>query len=154
MRQKAKRAPGRIYLDHNASTPLAPEVASVMSACLEETFGNPSSSHFAGEAAKKAVEHARLKVAELIGASPEEIIFTSGGTEANNMAILGTARRFKSGHIITSCTEHPSVLNPLKHLEDTGFEVTYLPVDRYGLVNPRDVASNIKNNTILITIMH
>ena len=154
MRQKAKKAREIIYLDNNASTPLAPEVASVMAACLQETFGNPSSSHFFGEAAKKTVEHARGNIADLIGASPEEIVFTSGGTEANNMAIMGTARRFKSGHIITSCTEHPSVLNPLKHLEGSGFEVTRLPVDRYGRVNPRDLEMNIKNNTILITIMH
>ncbi len=154
MRRKAEKTPGIIYLDNNASTPLGPGIVPVMAACLEETFGNPSSSHFAGETAKKVVEHARVKVADLIGASPEEIIFTSGGTEANNMAILGTARRFKSGRIITSCTEHPSVLNPLKHLEGAGFEITYLPVDRYGLVNPRDVDMNIKSDTILITIMH
>ncbi len=143
-----------LYLDNNASTPLAPEVAGAMAACLKKNFGNPSSSHFFGEAAKKAVEDGREKVANLIGASPEEIIFTSGGTEANNMAILGTAQRFKSGHIITSCTEHPSVINPLKHLEGAGFEVTYLPVDSRGLVNPGDVAMNIRSDTILITIMH
>ncbi len=143
-----------IYLDNNATTPLAPAVVNAMSKCLKETFGNPSSTHAYGVKAKQTVERARKNVAELIGAAPEEIIFTSGGTESNNMSILGTTAKFKSGHIISSCIEHPSVENPLKHLESIGFKVTYLPVDKYGFVNPEDVDRSIKKNTVLITVMH
>jgi cysteine desulfurase len=143
-----------IYLDNNASTPLSPEVADTMTACLRSNFGNPSSAHPYGEAARTAVENARKQVAGLIHANPEEILFTSGGTEANNLALLGTASRFKAGHIISSCIEHPSVMNPLKHLEGLGFTVTYLPVDKYGIVGPDAVRAHIKKNTILITIMH
>ncbi len=143
-----------IYLDNNATTPLAAAVVTVMSKCLKDNFGNPSSTHPYGVKAKLAVERARKHVAELIGASQEEIVFTSGGTESNNMSIVGAAAKFKSGHIISSCTEHPSVENPLKHLERIGFKVTYLPVDKYGFVNPEDVDRSIKKNTVLITIMH
>ncbi len=154
MSKKIKIKSTLIYLDNNATTPLAPDVAAAMDRCLRENFGNPSSSHPYGEAARKAVGDARKQVANLINAKTEEIILTSGGTEANNMAILGTALRFKSGHIISSCIEHPSVMNPLKNLESLGYTVIYLPVDKYGLVNKEDVLNNIRRDTILITIMH
>ncbi len=143
-----------IYLDNNASTPLATEVANAICKSLKDNFANPSSSHNPGEKAGRAIQKAREQVSNLVGAEPDEIIFTSGGTEANNMAILGTALKYKTGHIISSAIEHPSVMNPLKHLEDLGYKVTYLPVDRYGIVNPLDIEKNIKKSTILITIMH
>jgi cysteine desulfurase len=143
-----------IYLDNNATTPVAPEVANAMDNCLRENFGNPSSSHSYGVKAKKAVETARKQVAGLVGAKTEEIIFTSGGTEANNMALIGTAIKYKSGHIIASCIEHPSVMNPLKYLESLGFRVTYIPVNKHGRVAASDVLRNINEKTILITIMH
>ncbi|RJQ51891.1 MAG: cysteine desulfurase [Nitrospiraceae bacterium] len=143
-----------IYLDNNATTPLAAEVIRAMDKCLRTNFGNPSSGHSFGITARKTVEHAREKVAGLIGASPDEIIFTSGGTEANNMAIFGTAKRFGSGHIITSSIEHPSVLKPLKYLEQHGFSVTYLPVDKYGFISPASLSRHIRKDTILITVMH
>ncbi len=149
-----KKRSGIIYLDNNATTPVAREVARVMTESLRTNFGNPSSSHYYGKRAKAAVERGRKQVANLINAKPEEIFFMSGGTEANNLAIIGTARRFKSGHIISSCIEHPSVTNPLKHLEGRGFSVTWLPVDKYGIVNAEDVEKSIRKNTILITIMH
>ena len=143
-----------IYLDNNATTPLAPQVANAISKCLRENYGNPSSSHAFGIRAKKAVENARKQTAELVGAAAGDITFTSGGTEANNMAIIGTALRFRQGHIISSCIEHPSVLNPLKYLESIGYKVTYLPVDKYGLVDPSMVDKCLQKNTVLITIMH
>jgi len=143
-----------IYLDNNATTPPAAGVADAVCVCLKENFGNPSSSHHPGEKARNAVEHARTLTAKLIGAKTGEIIFTSGGTEANNLAITGTASHFRSGHIITSATEHPSVLNPLKHLGVPGFSVTHLPVDRYGFIDPDDVSGNIRKDTVLITVMH
>jgi cysteine desulfurase len=143
-----------IYLDNNATTPVAAEVAAEMHACLRICFGNPSSSHAPGLAARAAVDKARGQVAGLIGAKPDEIIFTSGGTEANNMAIMGTALRFKKGHIITSCIEHPSVINPLRHLENLGYRVTYLPVDEYGIVDPASVERHMRRGTVLITLMH
>ncbi len=143
-----------IYLDNNATTRPAAEVSSIISRCLKETFGNPSSGHPFGINAREAVDRARKEVADLIGARPDEIIFTSGGTEANNMAILGTALKHNSGHIITSAIEHPSIMNPLRHLEALGYNVTYLPVDRYGMVDPADVIKSIKKRTVLITIMH
>ncbi len=143
-----------VYLDNNATTPLDGKVIKEMLKCLEENFGNPSSGHLFGKKAEKAVEDARKQVSALIGAKPEEIVFTSGGTEANNLAIIGTAMRFKSGHIITSSIEHPSVLKPLKYLEHLGFEVTYLPVDKYGFVHPDVLKKYIRKNTIFVTIMH
>ena len=143
-----------IYLDNNATTPLASEVINAIDKCLRENFGNPSSAHSYGAKARKAVEKARKQVADLIGASPDEIVFTSGGTEANNLAIFGTVRRFKSGHIITSCIEHPAVLKPLKYLEHHGFSVTYVPVDKYGFVSADSLVQHLRKNTILVTIMH
>lgn len=143
-----------VYLDNNATTPVDPQVINIMTKCLKEYYGNPSSGHKTGLKARRIIDNARKHVAELIGATPEEIIFTSGGTEANNMAILGSALRFTSGNIISSCIEHPSVTNPLKYLESLNFRVTYLPVDRHGIVNPDDVIRNITKKTRLITIMH
>jgi cysteine desulfurase len=143
-----------IYLDHNATTPLAHEVARAMCTCLRTNFGNPSSSHAWGTRAKEAVEAARSQVASLIGAKKEEIYFTSGGTEANNMALLGTALRFRRGHIITSSIEHPSVVKPLTHLEGLGYKVTYLPVDASGIIDPELLRKSIRKETVLITVMH
>jgi cysteine desulfurase len=143
-----------IYLDNNATTPLTPPVAGAMSECLKHNYGNPSSTHTIGNKARLAVEKARRQAAGLINAKQSEVTFTSGGTEANNMAILGTALRFGSGHIISSCIEHPSVANPLNHLEGLGFGVTCIPVDRHGRINADDIKKNITRNTILITVMH
>ena len=143
-----------IYLDNNATTLPAADVSSIISKCLKENFGNPSSGHPFGSKAREAVDRARKEAADLIGAGQNEMIFTSGGTEANNMAILGTALKHQSGHIITSSIEHPSVMNPLKHLEALGYKITYLGVDKYGMVDPADVLKNINKKTILITIMH
>lgn len=142
-----------IYLDHNATTPIDAEVKEAMSDTFQ-LFGNPSSSHSIGRTAKAAVDSARKQVADLISCDPSEIIFTSGGTESNNLAIIGTAYRHQKGHIITSVIEHPAVLNPVKWLEMKGFDVTYLPVDSDGIVNPDDVKRAIRKDTILITIMH
>ncbi len=143
-----------IYLDNNATTPVAAEVVRAMERCLSTNFGNPSSSHAYGKKAKNAVEKSRTLIADLIGAEKDEIIFTSGGTEANNMAILGTALKFKSGHIIASCIEHPSVMNPIKHLEGLGYRVTYLPVNKYGIVRSKDLLNTLKEDTRLIALMH
>lgn len=145
-----------VYLDHAATTPLHPEVYSLMCRFMKDTFGNPSSIHSFGREARKWVEEARQQVAGLIKASPEEIYFTSGGTEADNLAILGTvaARHKKGNHIITSSIEHHAVLDICKYLEKNGCEVTFLPVDQYGMVDPDDVRKAIRRDTILISIMH
>jgi len=149
-----KRKP--IYLDYNATTPIDLEVIDAMAPFLKEHFGNPSSSHCFGRKAKEAVEKARGQVADFLNCNTDEIIFTSGGTESNNYAIKGIAftLRNKGNHIITSKIEHPSVLESCKFIESAGFEVTYLPVDEFGLINLSDVEKAIKPNTILITIMH
>jgi len=146
----------RVYLDHSATTPLRPEVVEAMQVALTEQFGNPSSIHSFGRAAKKLIEEAREQVALLIGAKPEEIVFTSGGTEADNMAVIGTAlaNQKKGKHIITSSIEHHALLDSCHWLEKNGFEVTYLPVDRDGLVRVEDVLAAIRDDTILISIMH
>ena len=145
-----------IYLDYNATTPIDPEVAETMKPFLDELFGNPSSSHWYGSLTKKAVNLARSQVASLIGCTPEEIIFTSGGTESNNYAIKGAAyaNKHKGNHIITSSIEHPAVIEVCRYLAANGFNITYLPVDAYGLVNPKDVERAITPQTILISIMH
>ncbi len=146
----------RIYLDHNASTPIAPEVADAMRPFLSGHFGNPSSRHWAGISAKEAVENARKQVAGLLGCNPSEVVFTSGGTEANNHAIKGVyfANRGRGSHIITSSVEHPAVIEPCRFLESLGASVTYLPVDGYGRVDPGAVRKAITPRTILISIMH
>jgi len=145
-----------IYLDYNASTPVAPEVVEAMLPYLSSHYGNPSSPHWAGLPAKQAVEHARGQIAALLGCSTQEIVFTSGGTESNNHAIKGTffSLRHKGNHIITTQIEHPATLNPCHFLETLGAEVTYLPVDGSGMVNPDDVASAMTDKTILVSVMH
>ncbi len=146
----------KIYLDHNATTPTHPEVVKAMLPYYNEVYGNPSSIHQFGQEARKVVDEAREKVANFIGAKIEEIVFTSGGTEADNFAIKGIAYRNekKGRHIITSSIEHHAVLNTCKYLEGKGFKVTFLPVDKYGTVNPDDVKKAITGETILITILH
>jgi len=148
--------PKPIYLDYNATTPHDPQVIEAMRPFLEEEFGNPSSSHLYGNAPHKAVMQARRQVASLLNCRPEEILFTSGGTKSNNHAIKGVAEAYqaKGNHIITSRIEHPAVLEVCAYLESQGREVTYLPVDDQGLVSAVAVADAIKQNTILITIMH
>lgn len=145
-----------VYLDYNASTPVDPKVVEVMLPYIVDNFGNPSSNHYYGIAAKQAIEKARKQVAEMLGCKNEEIIFTSGGTESNNFAIKGVAEayRYKGNHIITSSIEHPAVSEVCKYLEENGFKITYLPVDEYGIVNPSDVKNAITSDTILISIMH
>jgi len=145
-----------IYLDYNATTPIDKEVAQAMQPYLTEYFGNPSSAHAYGAITKRAVEKAREQIADLINCKPSEIIFTSGGTESNNYAIKGTANYLKmnGNHIITSSIEHPAVTEVCKYLEQQGFEITYLPVDQYGMISLNELENAIKPSTILITIMH
>jgi len=145
-----------IYLDYNATTPIDPAVAEEMLPYLREKFGNPSSGHFFGVEARKGLENARLQTARMLGCKPEEIIFTSGGTESNNMAILGAAmaNKSKGNHIITSSIEHPAVMEVCLHLENLGYEITHLEVDRYGRVSPADLERALRPETILVTIMH
>jgi len=140
-----------IYLDYNASTPVDPVVAAAMRPFLDEAFGNPSSGHWASAPAKAALDRAREQVAALLGAAPDEIVFTSGGSEANNLAIKGTYFAAKRGraHIITSTIEHPAVLAPCRFIERLGGSVTYLPVDRAGLIGPEDVRRAITPQTLL-----
>lgn len=146
----------RIYMDHSATTPVDQQVAEAMMTVLTAGFGNPSSIHSFGQDAHRVVETARKQVAALIGATSEEIVFTSGGTEANNMALLGTARTYSSRgrHIITSSIEHHAVLDTCQHLQSEGYEVTYLPVDRFGQVDVSEVEKSIRPDTILVSIMH
>ena len=145
-----------IYLDYNATTPHDPEVIEAMRLFLETEFGNPSSSHWYGIKPKQAVETARRQVAGILNCRPTEVFFTSGGTESNNHAIRGVARRFreKGNHIITSNFEHPAVFEVCRYLEADGFETTYLPVSEDGLVDPADVERVLRPTTILITVMH
>src|SRR4030043_178046 len=146
-----------IYLDYNATTHIDPVVREVMLPYLGEYFGNPSTPHAYGQPVKEAVEHARQQTASLIGAVPEEVVFTSGGSESDNHAIIGTAlaSSYKGKHIITMSIEHPAVLNTCRYLEERlSFKVTYLPVDKYGMVDPEDIRRAITDETILITIMH
>lgn len=145
-----------IYLDYNATTLIDPEVAAAMRPFLEEYFGNPSSSHWYGMQTRQAVEKARGQVAGLLNCKPDEIIFTSGGSESNNYAIKGIAfeNRKNGNHIITSAIEHPAVTEVCKYLEGEGFRITYLPVDEFGMVNPADVEDAVTPETVLITIMH
>lgn len=145
-----------IYLDYNGTTPHHPEVIAAMRPFLERDFGNPSSNHWYGIAPKRAVTKARTQVAALLNCDPREIVFTSGGTESNNYAIIGTAiaNRDRGDHLITCMVEHPAVLEVCRNLEDRGFEVTYLPVDEFGMVSPADVKQAITPRTTLITIMH
>ncbi len=146
-----------IYLDHNATTPLAPEVRAAMLPFMESEFGNPSSGYALGRRAKEAVERARTQVAALLNAEPDEVIFTSGGTESNNHVIKGVADHFAGNrrHMITTKIEHPAVLEPMIHLMTArGWDVTFLPVDGDGQVDPSDVSRSITPATVLISVMH
>ncbi|MFQ5949279.1 MAG: cysteine desulfurase family protein [Nitrospiria bacterium] len=147
---------GKIYLDHIAATPLLPAAREAMLPYMAETFGNPQSRHGYGKVPRKAVGQAREAIAGLIGCEAREIVFTASGSEANNLAIKGVAaaRRKKGRHIITSSIEHFSVAHPLKHLEREGYELTWLPVDRKGRVSLKDVTGAIREETILVSIMH
>ncbi|MEH7417936.1 cysteine desulfurase family protein [Neobacillus drentensis] len=146
----------KIYLDYNASTPLAPEVVDTMQPLLTDFYGNPSALHWAGKPVNEILQNAREQVADLIGSSAREIIFTSGGSEANNMALKGVyfKNRHRGCHIITSNIEHPAIMNPSKFLEQVGAKVTYIGVDCYGRVLPEEIEKAITDETILISIMH
>lgn len=143
----------KVYLDNNATTPMDPSVLEAMLPYLKDDFGNPSSVHQFGRKVRVAVEEAREKVAGIIGADPLEVVFTSCGSESNNMALKGVYKKEKN-HIITSQIEHPCILETCHFLEKHGYEVTYVSVDKYGMVDPEEVKDSIKENTLLITIMH
>jgi cysteine desulfurase len=144
-----------IYLDYNATTPLMPEVVEAMLPYLREHFGNPSSGHMYGQRTRQAVDSAREQVASLIGASAEEIVFTSGGTEANNLAILGATEKLQQKkHVITSVIEHPATAEPCRFLEHRGWAVSWLSVDETGRINAEDVTQSIDERTALVTVMH
>lgn len=145
-----------IYLDHAATTPLREEVLAAMLPYLTEHFGNPSSLHGSGRRARQGLDEARESVAAILGAKPREIVFTGGGSEADNLAIKGAAwaASGRGRHIVTSSVEHKAVLNTCAILERSGFEITYLPVDRYGRVDPAEVAAAIKEHTTLVSIMY
>jgi cysteine desulfurase len=146
----------RVYLDYNASTPIDPVVAAVMRPFLEGYYGNPSSGHWASIEAKAALEVARSQVAALLGCHDDEIVFTSGGSEANNLALKGvfSALRDKGNHIITTSIEHPAIIEPCRFLESLGARVTYLPVDGTGRIDPSNLRQAITSRTILISVMH
>jgi cysteine desulfurase len=146
----------RVYLDHNATTPVREEVLAAMLPYFSERFGNASSVHSLGREARRALEEARETIARAIGAEPSEVLFTGSGTEADNTAIKGVAlaQREKGRHIITSKVEHKAVLETCKFLEKQGFRVTYLPVDRTGMVSPESVEEAIEEDTILVSVMH
>jgi cysteine desulfurase len=146
----------KVYLDNAATTPVLPGVLEAMLAYLKDSYGNPQSIHDWGDEVREALESARGMVAALIEASPEEIIFTSSGTESNNMAIKGLAmaHQSKGKHIVISAIEHFSVLHSARTLEKAGFELSIVPVDKYGLVDPGEVARSIRKDTILVSIMH
>ncbi|MEM3408600.1 MAG: cysteine desulfurase NifS [Candidatus Micrarchaeia archaeon] len=146
----------RIYLDYAATTPVRDEVIQEMLPYFNKNFGNASSLHMDGRIAADALKRAREKIANIINASPEEIVFTSGGTESDNLAIKGIAyaNKDKGNHIITSSIEHHAVLNTVKELEKEGFKVTFIPVNKFGEVDPKDVENAITDKTILISIMH
>jgi cysteine desulfurase len=145
-----------IYLDYNATTPIAKEVADAIMPFVLEDFGNPSSAHPMGIKAKEALEKARKQIAHLLGCETNEIIFTSGGTESNNMVLksLAWTLRSKGAHIVTTRIEHPAIINTALFLMETGCDVTFLPVDSYGHVDPEEVKKAIRRDTILITVMH
>ncbi len=148
----------RVYLDHAATTPVHPDVAAAMQRALAEGWGNPSSAHAFGREARRLVEDAREEVAALIGARPQEVVFTSGGTEADNLAILGVARlareKGRGDHVVTSLVEHHAVLHACEYLEKReGFRVTYLPVDGHGMVDPDDLRRALTDRTVLVSVM-
>ncbi len=145
-----------IYLDYNATTPIDPEVAEAMLPYVHGLYGNPSSGHFFGRSARAGVDHARAQVASLLGCDTDNLIFTSGGTEANNHAIKGVAEAHcqRGNHVITTAVEHPAVIEVCRYLEGHGFRVTYLPVDEFGMVHPQQVEDAITPETVLVSIMH
>jgi cysteine desulfurase len=146
-----------LYLDYNATTPLAPSVREAMLPFLGEHYGNPSSRHSLGRAAQEAVEDARGQVASLLGADPDQVVFTGGGTESNNLAILGVALRdgrSSGGHIVISAIEHPSVAQPTRFLERLGFDVSIVPVTGQGMVQPAAVQRAMRGDTLLVSVMH
>ncbi|MFA0748181.1 cysteine desulfurase NifS [Fervidibacter sp.] len=146
----------RIYLDYAATTPLDPRVLEAMMPYMTEHFGNPNSIHSFGREARRAIDEAREKIAQLLNCQPSEIVFTSGGTESDNLALRGVAEayRHKGNHIVTTAIEHHAVLRTCKALEDMGFFVTYLPVDEHGLISPEQVAEAVNERTILVSVMH
>jgi len=146
----------KVYLDHNATTPVHPEVRKAVEPYLDDQFGNPSSIHWAGRDVRKGVEDARQEIASFFGCQPLELVFTSSGTESDNLAIKGIAyRKGNAGkHIITSQVEHPAVINTCRFLERQGFRVTYVPVNRYGIVEPDSVRDALAEDTILVSVMH
>lgn len=146
----------RIYMDHAGTTPMYPDVLKAMEPFFREHFGNPSSIHFSGREAEKALSDSRKKIAEFLGVSNEEIIFTSGGTESDNLALKGVAfaNKDKGKHIITSEIEHKAILQTCEWLEKQGFSITYLPVDKYGIVSLEELEKSIRDDTILVSIMH
>lgn len=148
--------PDLLYFDHAATTPVHPRVVAAMTPYLTQVFGNPSSVHGAGREARKALEQARDTIADFMDADPQSLIFTSGGTEADNMAIIGAAMaaQDRGRHVITSQIEHHAVLHACEFLEQAGFEVTYLPVDQTGMVRPEDVKQAVRPDTVLVSIMY
>jgi cysteine desulfurase len=144
----------RVYLDHNASTPVHPEVVAEMGPYFSEVYGNPSSVHGFGRDARAAVDLARERIGGFLGVRPDQIVFTSGGTESDNFGVKGLAMARGRGHIITSRIEHHAVLRTVQTLEEQGFAATYLPVDEYGRIDPDDVEKAIRPDTIAISIMH
>ena len=152
-----KEGNGMIYLDHAATTPVHPEVAEAMRPFLGEKYGNPSSLHRYGRVARAAVDEARETIAESLGAEPGEIVFTSGGTEADNLALVGVAwaarERGKGNHIVTSTIEHPAVLETCAFLEKIGFRITYVPVNRYGELDIDALEAALTDDTVLVSVM-
>ena len=144
----------RIYLDHNATTPVRPEVRDRMLPFFGELFGNPSSAHSFGQEVKVQFEEARQRIADQLGASPAQIVITSGGTESDNYAIKGTAFAAGEGHIITALTEHPAVLQTVSWLAKKGYDASYIPVGSSGVIDPDDVKKALRPDTILVSIMH
>ncbi|MBT3228936.1 MAG: cysteine desulfurase [Candidatus Marinimicrobia bacterium] len=147
---------GKIYLDYNATTPIDPMVQEAMEPFYRSHFGNPSSNHSLGRYNRQAIDFAREQVASLLGTQPEEVIFTSGGSESNNMALKGIASRaaVKGQHIIVSKVEHPAILNVVQYLQHQGFRISFLPVDSQGVVQPDDLDEIITSKTILVSVMH
>ena len=145
-----------VYLDYNATTPVDPRVADAIQPYLHEHFGNPSSGHIYGQRAHEAVNRAREHLAALLGCQATEVIFTGCTTEANNLAIRGVARalRDRGRHVVTSAVEHPSVARPFQRLKEDGWDVTVLPVDKHGRINPRQLAAALRENTVLVSVMH
>ncbi len=145
-----------LYFDHNATTFVAPQVAETMTAALRQVFGNPSSTHGEGQLARQQLENSRRSIAEFIHASSPEIVFTSGGTEANNLAILGLVRNLpgEHRHVVTTTIEHPCVLEACRQLEREGVEVSYVPVDRSGIVDPERIGEHLRPATVLVSVMH